>query len=101
LADVKAAEEAGAFSILLECIPGEVAGEITTAAGIPTIGIGAGAGCDGQILVVNDLLGLTPGRLPRHAKAYAGLRDLIHEAVARYREEVRDGTFPGPEQTFD
>ena len=101
LADAKAAEQAGAFSILLECIPADVAGEITAAVGIPTIGIGAGAGCDGQILVVNDLLGLTPGRLPRHAKAYADLRRLIQQAVGGYRDEVRDGTFPGPEQTFD
>lgn len=100
LADAKAAEQAGAFSILLECIPGEVAGEITAAVSVPTIGIGAGAGCDGQILVINDLLGLTPGRLPRHAKAYADLRHLISEAVTRYRDEVRVGTFPGVEQTF-
>jgi 3-methyl-2-oxobutanoate hydroxymethyltransferase len=101
LADAKAAEEAGAFSILLECIPADVAGEITASVDVPTIGIGAGAGCDGQILVVNDLLGLTPGRLPRHAKAYADLRRLVHEAVSSYRDDVRQGTFPGPEQTFD
>ncbi len=101
LADAKAAEQAGAFSILLECIPAEIAGEITAAVGIPTIGIGAGTGCDGQILVVNDLLGLTPGRMPRHAKAYADLRRLIQQAVGSYRDEVRRGTFPGPEQTFD
>jgi 3-methyl-2-oxobutanoate hydroxymethyltransferase len=101
LADAKAAEEAGAFSILLECIPAELAAEITAAVGIPTIGIGAGPGCDGQILVVNDLLGLTPGRLPRHAKAYADLRGVISEAVGRYRDEVRGGVFPGAEQSFD
>jgi 3-methyl-2-oxobutanoate hydroxymethyltransferase len=99
LDDAKAAQEAGAFSILLECVPAELAAEVTAAVGIPTIGIGAGAGCDGQILVVNDLLGLTPGRLPRHAKAYADLKGLIVDAVNRYRDEVRDGTFPGPAQS--
>jgi 3-methyl-2-oxobutanoate hydroxymethyltransferase len=101
LADARAAEQAGAFSILLECIPAAVAAEITAAVGIPTIGIGAGAGCDGQVLVINDLLGLSPGRLPRHAKAYAQLGSLILEAVTHYRDEVRDGTFPGTEQSFD
>ncbi|MHC4177597.1 MAG: 3-methyl-2-oxobutanoate hydroxymethyltransferase [Planctomycetota bacterium] len=101
LDDAKAAEQAGAFSILLECIPAEVAREISSAVGIPTIGIGAGAGCDGQILVINDLLGLTPGRLPRHAKAYADLKNVILEAAARYRDEVRDGSFPTADQAFD
>ena len=100
LADAQAVEKAGAFSVVLECIPAEIAGEITTAVGIPTIGIGAGAGCDGQILVVHDLLGLTPGRVPRHTKAYADLNSVILEAVTRYRDEVRSGVFPGPEQTF-
>jgi len=101
LDDVKVAEEAGAFSILLECIPGDVACEVTAAVGVPTIGIGAGASCDGQILVVNDLLRLGAGRVPRHAKAYADLATTINDAVTQYRDEVRDGSFPGPEQTFD
>jgi len=101
LADAKAADEAGAFSILLECVPGDVAKEVTAAVSVPTIGIGAGAGCDGQILVLHDLLRLGTGRLPRHAKAYAELGKTIMEAVTRYRDEVRDGTFPGPEQTFE
>lgn len=100
LADAQAVEAAGAFSVVLECIPEELAREITAALKIPTIGIGAGAGCDGQILVIQDMLGLTPGRLPRHVKTYAKLRDTISEAVARYRDEVRDGTFPGREQSF-
>jgi len=99
LADAKAAEEAGAFSILLECVPADVARDVTAAVGVPTIGIGAGAGCDGQILVIHDLLGLTPGRPPRHAKAYADLKRVIGEAVVRYRDDVRAGAFPGPEQT--
>jgi len=101
LADAKAAEQAGAFSLVLECIPAEVAREVTAAIGIPTIGIGAGSGCDGQVLVINDLLGLTTGRMPRHVKKYAAVADTIVDAVTRYRDEVRDATFPGPEQTFD
>jgi len=100
LADAKAAEQAGAFSVVLECIPAEMAAEITAAVAIPTIGIGAGVGCDGQVLVINDLLGLTAGRPPRHVKPYADLKRTIGEAVTRYRDEVREGTFPGPEQTF-
>ncbi len=101
LADAVAAEEAGAFSILLECIPGDVAREISAAVSIPTIGIGAGVGCDGQVLVTHDLLGMTPGPTLRHAKAYVDLNALIVEAVGRYRDEVRESTFPGAEQTFD
>jgi 3-methyl-2-oxobutanoate hydroxymethyltransferase len=101
LADAQAAEQAGAFSIVLECIPADMAGEITAALGIPTIGIGAGAGCDGQILVIHDLLGLTTGRVPRHVKKYADLGQLVVEAVTRYRDEVRGAVFPGTEQTFD
>jgi len=100
LAEVKATEQAGAFSVVLECIPRALAGEISSAISIPTIGIGAGAGCDGQILVINDLLGLTTGRLPRHVRKYAELGQLIVEAVTRYRDEVRDGTFPGSEESF-
>lgn len=100
LADAAAAQEAGAFSVLLECIPADLAQEVTRSLRVPTIGIGAGAGCDGQILVVNDLIGLTPGRLPRHVKTYADVKGVIAEAVARYRDEVRSGTFPGPQQSF-
>ena len=85
---------------MLECIPAKVAGEITAAVGIPTIGIGAGPECDGQVLVLHDLLGLGVGRLPRHAKAYADLKGVAAEAVARYRDEVRSGAFPTSEQSF-
>lgn len=101
LDEAKTAEQAGAFSVLMECIPAELAAEVTASIGVPTIGIGAGAGCDGQVLVINDLLGLTPGRLPRHAKAYADLRTQISDAVVRYRDEVRQGIFPGKEQSFE
>ena len=99
LDDVKAVQQAGAFSVLLECIPAKVAGEITAAVSIPTIGIGAGPACDGQVLVLHDLLGLLAGRLPRHAKAYADLKADAAEAVTRYRDEVRSGAFPTSEQS--
>jgi len=101
LADAQAAEHAGAFAIVLECIPAEIAARITAAVNIPTIGIGAGAGCDGQILVLHDLLGLNIGRTPRHAKAYADLKKTIVEAVSCYRDDVRSGVFPGREQTLE
>jgi 3-methyl-2-oxobutanoate hydroxymethyltransferase len=101
LADARAAEQAGAFAVLLECIPADLAARVTGELSVPTIGIGAGPGCDGQVLVLHDLLGLIPGRVPRHAKAYADLKTAIVEAVTRYRDEVRDGAFPGREQTFD
>ena len=100
LADAKAAERAGAFAMVLECIPAEMAHRITAEVGIPTIGIGAGADCDGQILVVNDLLGLTPGRVGRHVKAYADLKQVIFDSVTNYRDEVRSSVFPSEEQTF-
>ncbi len=100
-ADALAAEQSGAFAIVLECIPAAAAARITARLTIPTIGIGAGGGCDGQVLVYHDMLGLTPGRLPRHVKPYADLRRTIVDAVTRYRDDVRQGAFPGPEQTFD
>jgi 3-methyl-2-oxobutanoate hydroxymethyltransferase len=100
LADAHAVEISGAFAIVLECIPAETAARITAAVKIPTIGIGAGVGCDGQILVLHDLLGLGIIRPPRHVKTYADLNKTIVEAVGQFRDEVRDGTFPAPEQAF-
>ena len=100
LADAKAACEAGAFAIVLECVPASLAAEITAAVPVPTIGIGAGTGCDGQILVTHDLLGISTGRVPRHVKQYADLRTSIVDAVTRYCDDVRSGQFPGKEQTF-
>jgi len=100
LADAQAAEISGAFAIVLECMPAETAAKITASIQIPTIGIGAGVGCDGQILVVNDLLGLNSGHVPRHVKQYANLKDTVVKAVGQYRDDVRQGTFPGKEQTF-
>jgi 3-methyl-2-oxobutanoate hydroxymethyltransferase len=100
LADAQAAEISGAFAIVLECIPAATAARITASVQIPTIGIGAGAGCDGQILVLNDLLGLNPGHVPRHVKAYANLKQAVVDAVTQYRDEVREGSFPGRENAF-
>ena len=100
LADAQAAEISGAFAIVLECIPAEVAAKISASVRIPTIGIGAGAGCDGQVLVLNDLLGLNLGRVPRHVKPYADLKTTIIDSVTRYRDEVRGGQFPGEENAF-
>ncbi|NUQ63621.1 MAG: 3-methyl-2-oxobutanoate hydroxymethyltransferase [Pirellulales bacterium] len=100
VADAVAAEEAGAFAVVLECIPADVAREITASLRIPTIGIGAGLDCDGQVLVLHDMLGLTSGRVPRHVKAYADLKQPFVAAIAQYRSEVRSRTFPGPDQTF-
>lgn len=98
--DAKAAEAAGAFSVLLECVPAALAARITKALSVPTIGIGAGPDCDGQVLVSHDMLGLTGGYVPRFVKTYADLRSTITDAVARYREDVREGLFPDQERTF-
>ena len=100
LADAAAAEAAGAFAIVLECIPADLAAKITERTKVPTIGIGAGAGCDGQILVINDLLGITSGYVPKFVKAYADVRTTIVDAVSRFRDDVQSGAFPGKEQTF-
>lgn len=100
LNDARAAQQAGAFAVLLECVPTDIAAEITAALSVPTIGIGAGPACDGQVLVLHDLLGLTTGHLPRHVKTYADLARVVREAVGRYCDEVRAGQFPGPEHSF-
>jgi 3-methyl-2-oxobutanoate hydroxymethyltransferase len=101
LADAKAAENAGAFAVVLECIPSALAASITREIAIPTIGIGAGAGCDGQVLVTHDLLGMTPGRIPRFVRQYAKLSESISDAVGKYRDDVRSGEFPGPAETLE
>jgi 3-methyl-2-oxobutanoate hydroxymethyltransferase len=100
LADARAAEAAGAFSLVLECVPVAVAAEITQSVGIPTIGIGAGAHCDGQVLVTHDLLGLTSGYVPKFVRQYADLRSLITDAVTRYRDDVQKGQFPSSPNEF-
>jgi len=100
LKDAKAIEEAGAFSIVLECVPRQIAKRITEEISIPTIGIGAGPDCDGQVLVVHDLLGLLGDFRPKFVKQYARMRDLVKESVAEYIEEVRKGIFPDDSHSF-
>jgi 3-methyl-2-oxobutanoate hydroxymethyltransferase len=99
--DAVALEEAGAFSVVLEAIPAPVAAEVTQRLSVPTIGIGAGRGTDGQVLVYHDLLGLTEGHLPRFVKRYANLSREIRDALEAYAEEVRAGTFPEDEHTYE
>lgn len=101
LADAKAAASAGAFAMVLECIPNDVAREITATVSIPTIGIGAGPDCDGQVLVVNDVLGITSNYMPRFVKAYADLKTEIVRAAKEYREEVRAGKFPEEKHGYE
>jgi len=101
MADARAAEEAGAFAIVLECIPRSIAKDITATVKIPTIGIGAGADCDGQVLVLHDLLGITSGYVPKFVKAYADLKTEVTRAVTAYRDEVRSGAFPAKEHGFE
>lgn len=100
IADAKAVEESGAFAIVIESVPAKIADEVTRAVSIPTIGIGAGAGCDGQVLVYHDLLGLYPDFRPKFAKAYADLGAQASRAIEQFSEDVRGGVFPGPEHTF-
>ncbi|MHB8769724.1 MAG: 3-methyl-2-oxobutanoate hydroxymethyltransferase [Syntrophales bacterium] len=100
LEDARILAEAGAFSVVLEAVPAALAAEITGTLGIPTIGIGAGAGCDGQILVTNDMLGAFERFTPRFVKKYATLSVPMREAFARYSEEVKSGAFPGKEHSF-
>lgn len=94
LRDAAALEEAGAFSIVVECIPAELAAKVTEACRIPVIGIGAGAGCDGQVLVTNDILGLTRGRAPGFARRYADLSETILTAARAFSSDVQAGRFP-------
>ncbi|MBI1248370.1 3-methyl-2-oxobutanoate hydroxymethyltransferase [bacterium] len=98
--DAQAAAEAGAFSIVLECIPRDDAAEITKMLDIPTIGIGAGPSCDGQVLVLNDMLGLTEGHVPKFVKQYANIRETITTAVKKYCNDVQSGEFPAAAHTF-
>ena len=98
--DAKAAADAGAFAVVLECVPAETAAAITQAIKVPTIGIGAGARCDGQVLVLHDLVGLSVDRVPRFVRAYADAKSTIREAVERWRRDVADRTYPGPDETL-
>ncbi|HEY8022609.1 MAG TPA: 3-methyl-2-oxobutanoate hydroxymethyltransferase [Thermoanaerobaculia bacterium] len=93
-------EAAGAFSLVLEAVPNDLAAEVTRSVGIPTIGIGAGAACDGQVLVYHDLLGLEERIAPRFVRRYAELGVASREAIARFAADVREGRFPSPEETY-
>jgi 3-methyl-2-oxobutanoate hydroxymethyltransferase len=100
IADAKALEAAGVFSIVLECIPGKLAQTITETISVPTIGIGAGVNCDGQVVVTNDLLGLFSKFTPSFIKQYVNLAPLIKEAVNSFHNDVKNKKFPGEEHTF-
>jgi 3-methyl-2-oxobutanoate hydroxymethyltransferase len=98
--DAFAAEKAGAFSMVVECVQGDTAARLSKQLAIPTIGIGAGAGCDGQVLVTNDLLGLTSGYVPSFVKSYVDVGEMMSSAVKSYCSEVQRSEFPGADQTF-
>ncbi len=100
MADARAIDEAGAFSVVVEKVPASLGDKITAEISIPTVGIGAGAGCDGQVLVVDDMMGMFTNFKPKFVKRYATVRAEGERAVAEYAEEVRARTFPGPEHTF-
>jgi 3-methyl-2-oxobutanoate hydroxymethyltransferase len=100
-ADAQSLEEAGAFAVVLELIPAPLAGEVTSALRIPTIGIGAGPRCDGQVLVLHDMLGLNDRFSAKFVKRYATLAEEVRSAVGAFSTEVRAGSYPGPEHSFE
>ena len=100
LDDARALEDAGAFAIVLEVVPREIASLISETVSIPTIGIGAGAGCDIQVLVLHDMLGLSFGKLARFVRPYANLHEVITDAVSRYADDVRNGTYPSEDESY-
>ncbi|HAC92478.1 MAG TPA: 3-methyl-2-oxobutanoate hydroxymethyltransferase [Planctomycetaceae bacterium] len=101
LGDARAAEAAGAFCVLMECVPSELAKQVTETLGVPTIGIGAGPDCDGQVLVTHDILGLTLGRVPKFVRTQVNLADQIKQAIDQHQAAVRDGTFPNDSESFN
>ncbi|WP_447646372.1 3-methyl-2-oxobutanoate hydroxymethyltransferase [Nocardioides zeae] len=100
LRDAHAVAEAGAFAVVMEMVPGDVAAQVTKELAIPTVGIGAGPECDAQVLVWQDAFGLRTGRMPRFVKQFADVRSVLAEGARAYVDEVRGGSFPGPEHTF-
>jgi 3-methyl-2-oxobutanoate hydroxymethyltransferase len=98
--DAQALEDAGAFAIVLEVVPREIAQLITETVSIPTIGIGAGVHCDIQVLVLHDMLGLSFGKQARFVRPYANLREVMTDAVTRYADDVRNGTYPSREESY-
>ena len=100
LADARALEAAGASLLVIECVPAELAARVSAAVTIPVIGIGAGPACDGQVLVLYDMLGITPGKRPRFVRDFLGQAGSVPAAIAAYVRAVRDSSFPGPEHCF-
>lgn len=98
--DAQKLEQAGVFAVVLECVPEDLAGEITGTLRVPTIGIGAGPLCDGQVLVFHDLVGFSTGYLPKFVKRYADVQSVIRQAVEQYADEVRNGAFPDESHTY-
>ena len=101
LSDAHAVEQAGAFAVVLEMVPSEIAGQITEELSIPTISVGAGPACDGQLLVWSDWAGFTRGRIPRFVRQYASIGDTLLEAAIQYRADVETGIYPAPEHGYD
>ncbi|MBX3422996.1 MAG: 3-methyl-2-oxobutanoate hydroxymethyltransferase [Pirellulaceae bacterium] len=99
--DAQAAQSAGAFCVLMECVPRALAKRVTETLIVPTIGIGAGPDCDGQVLVVNDILGLTLSSVPKFVRTQTNLADQITQAVVRHNQSVRDASFPGDDESFE
>jgi 3-methyl-2-oxobutanoate hydroxymethyltransferase len=99
-ADARAVQAAGAFSVVLECVPADLAAEISAELAIPTIGIGAGAGCDGQVLVIHDMLGLAEGTPPRFVRRYVDLGEVIGKAARMYLDDVREQKFPSDGESY-
>ncbi len=100
LHDAQTAQDAGAFSVLMECVPSSIASKVTSELKVPTIGIGAGPHCDGQVLVTNDLLGWNSGYLPKFVRQYAQLRQAAVEAVRNFKTDLQNGSFPGQAESF-
>lgn len=100
LSEALAVQEAGAFSLVLECVPMQLASLISQKLNIPTIGIGSGAGCDGQVLVAQDMLGMTTGSIPKFVKCFAPVGEIIKQAASDYIQEVENGTYPSEEYSF-
>ena len=99
-ATIEELEKAGAFAVVLECVPAKLAEIVTKELNIPTIGIGAGAQCDGQVLVYQDMIGMFSGFTPKFVKRYANIGDMMKEAFEEYNKEVKNGSFPSQEHTF-
>ncbi len=100
IADARALQAAGAYAIVLECVPSVVGGLVTRAVNIPTLGIGAGLDCDGQVQIISDLLHLIPGRIPKHAMSYVDVSETVRDGVERFVADVQSGAFPTDAQMF-